>query len=141
GDHERAPVDLGRPGSGTGHPGDLEAERRIDADRDPGGLFADRREHLLFAGPRGGTDRPAEADVMVREAVWVPNDAVPLVRIEGPLEVVGDPRFESFWSRELEGCYVPELLWRLAGKPRGVPIEGVRDDNRSALLTDRRLAV
>jgi hypothetical protein len=78
---------------------------------------------------------------MVREAVWVPNDPVPLVRIEGPLEIVGDPRFESFWSRELEGCYVPELLWRLAGKPPGVPIEGVRDDNRSALLTDRRLVV
>ncbi len=71
---------------------------------------------------------------MVRPAVWVPNDAVSLVRMGGDLEVFGDRRFESFWSRDLVGCYVPELLWKLAGRPAGVPIEGVRDDNRSALL-------
>ena len=78
---------------------------------------------------------------MVREAVWVPNDRVPIVRVEGSLEVLGDPRFETFWSRELEGCYVPELLWKLAGKPRGVAVEGVRDDNRSSLLPDRRFVI
>ncbi|TLZ96961.1 MAG: hypothetical protein E6J99_09940, partial [Methanobacteriota archaeon] len=78
---------------------------------------------------------------MVREAVWVPNDRVPLVRTRGELEVVGDPRFESFWSREAEGCYVPDLLWKAAGRPKGTPMEGVRDDNRSCLLPDRRLVL
>lgn len=78
---------------------------------------------------------------MVCEAVWVPNDRVPLVRVQGGLEHVGDPRFESFWSREIEGCYLPELLWKLAGRPGGVRVSGVRDDNRSALLPDRRLVI
>jgi hypothetical protein len=78
---------------------------------------------------------------MVREAVWVANDRVPLVRIRGDLEVVGDPRFGSFWSKEVEGSYVPDLLWKAAGRPPGTPIDGVRDDNRSALLPDRRVAI
>lgn len=78
---------------------------------------------------------------MAREAVWVPNDPVPLVRIEGELEVLGDPRYEAFWSREVGGCYVPELLWKLGGHDAGTRVEGVRDDNRSALLPDRRVAI
>ena len=78
---------------------------------------------------------------MVREAVYVPNDPVALVRLGGELEVLGDPRFESFWSREVSGCYVPELLWKVAGKPDGVRVSGVRDDNRSALLPDRRCVI
>ena len=75
---------------------------------------------------------------MVHEAVCVPNDAVPLVRLEDPPEVLGDRRYEPFWSKELAGAYVPELLWKLAGRPAGVPVSGVRDDNRSAVLPDRR---
>ncbi len=78
---------------------------------------------------------------MVREAVWVPNDPVPLVRLEQEVEVLGDPRYEAFWSRPVAGCYVPELLWKLAGRPPGTPLAGVRDDNRSALLPERRWAV
>ena len=78
---------------------------------------------------------------MVREAVYVPNDPVPLVRIRGELEVLGDPRFESFWSDQVSGCYVPELLWKLAGRPVGERLSGVRDDNRSALLPDRRCLI
>ncbi len=78
---------------------------------------------------------------MVREAVWVPNDPVRLVRVQGDLEVLGDPRYEAFWSQEVAGCYVPELLWKLAGQPPGAALEGVRDDNRSALLPDRRLVI
>lgn len=78
---------------------------------------------------------------MVRGAVWVPNDSVRLVRVQEDVEVFGDRRFEGFWSHEVEGCYVPESLWKLAGQPRGVPVEGVRDDNRSALLPERRWVV
>jgi len=78
---------------------------------------------------------------MVREAVWVPNDPVPLVRLPDETEVVGDPRFEAFWSDVVGGCYVPELLWKLAGRPRGSSVSGVRDDNRSALLPQARLAI
>lgn len=78
---------------------------------------------------------------MVREAVCVPNDPVPLVRLKGGFEVLGDRRYEAFWSGEVAGCYVPELLWRLAGKPAGVPVSGVRDDNRSAMLPERRCAI
>jgi len=78
---------------------------------------------------------------MAREAVWVPNDPVPLVRLEREVEVLGDPRYEPFWSGQVAGCYVPELLWKLAGRPAGAAVSGVRDDNRSALLTDRRWVV
>ena len=78
---------------------------------------------------------------MVRGAVWVPNEPVPLVCLEGDLEVVGDLRFESFWSREIRGAHVPELLWKLAGRPPGIPVDGVRDDNRSALLPQHRCVV
>ncbi len=78
---------------------------------------------------------------MVPEAVWVPNDPVPLVRLEQEVEVLGDPRYEAFWSRAVAGCYIPELLWKLAGRPAGTPVAGVRDDNRSALLPDRRWRV
>ncbi len=75
---------------------------------------------------------------MVREAVWVPNDPVSLVRLRGEVEAVGDPRFRSFWADEPPAAHVPELLWKLAGKPEGVAVSGVRDDNRSALLPRRR---
>ncbi len=78
---------------------------------------------------------------MVREAVWVPNDPVSLVRLEREVEILGDPRYETFWSEQVHGCYVPELLWRLAGRPPGAAVAGVRDDNRSALLPDRRWAI
>ena len=78
---------------------------------------------------------------MAREAVYVPNDPVRLVRLGGELEVLGDPRFESFWSREVSGCYVPELLWKLAGRPDGRSVAGVRDDNRSALLPECRCVI
>ncbi len=78
---------------------------------------------------------------MVREAVWVPNDSVRLVRIREGVEVLGDPRFEAFWSRELGGCYVPEILWKLAGRPSGTALDGVRDDNRSALFPSCRLVL
>ncbi len=78
---------------------------------------------------------------MVREAVWVPNESVPLVRLDQEVEAVGDRRYADFWSRELSGCYVPELLWKLAGRPAGTALAGVRDDNRSALLPNRRCVV
>ncbi len=78
---------------------------------------------------------------MVREALWVPNDPVQLVRLERDLEVLGDARFEGFWSHDVSGCYVPELLWKVAGMPRGSPVSGVRDDNRSALLTACRTVI
>ncbi len=78
---------------------------------------------------------------MVREAVWVPNEPVPLVRLDREVEVIGDPRYEGFWSQQVSGCYVPELLWRLAGRPAGQTVSGVRDDNRSALLTNRRCTI
>ncbi len=78
---------------------------------------------------------------MVREAVWVPNDPVHLVRLEGGVQTVGDPRYRSYWEKEPPAGYVPDLLWKLAGKPEGVPVSGIRDDNRSALLPERRLAI
>ncbi len=78
---------------------------------------------------------------MVREAVYVPNDPVRLVRLGGELELFGDPRFEAFWSGGVAGCYVPELLWRLAGQPEGMRLSGVRDDNRSALLPEHRWTI
>ena len=78
---------------------------------------------------------------MVHAAVCVPNDAVPLVRLEDDFEVLGDRRYEAFWSREVAGAYVPELLWKLAGRPAGVPVSGVRDDNRSAVLPERRCTI
>ncbi len=78
---------------------------------------------------------------MVREAVVVPNDPVRLVRLEGSVEVLGDPRYEAFWSREVAGCYIPELLWKLAARPPGTPVAGVRDDNRSAILPGRSCVI
>ncbi len=78
---------------------------------------------------------------MVREAVWVPNDPVRLVHLSEGVEGVGDPRYRSFWSGERLTPYLPELLWKLAGTPDGVPVAGVRDDNRSALLPDRQFAI
>jgi len=79
---------------------------------------------------------------MVREAVWVPNDAVRLVRLQRDVEAFGDPRFERFLSADVAGCYVPEILWKLAGRAHGVvAVEGVRDDNRSALLPKRRWVI
>ncbi len=78
---------------------------------------------------------------MVREAVCVPNDAVRLVRLSDGIEAVGDPRYRSFWAQEPLSCYVPELLHRLAPGSDGTPVSGVRDDNRSAILTGRRHAI
>jgi hypothetical protein len=75
---------------------------------------------------------------MVREGVWVPNDPVRLVRLRDEVEILGDPRFRSFWAEEPPAAYVPELLWKLAGEPEGDAVSGVRDDNRSALLPHRR---
>jgi hypothetical protein len=75
---------------------------------------------------------------MVREAVWVPNDPVKLVRLRREVEIVGDPRFRSFWADEAPAAHVPEMLWTLAGRPDGIAVSGVRDDNRSALLPRRR---
>ncbi len=78
---------------------------------------------------------------MVREAVWVPNEPVPLVQLDCEVEVVGDRRYEGFWAQAGLGCHVPQLLWRLAGRPAGVPVAGVRDDNRSALVPGKRWAI
>ena len=78
---------------------------------------------------------------MVREAVWVPNDPVALVRVTRDVEAVGDPRFRSFWADEPPSAYVPELLWKLEGTAGGNRVSGVRDDNRSALLPDRRYVI
>ncbi|HYM39842.1 MAG TPA: hypothetical protein VEY12_06835 [Thermoplasmata archaeon] len=75
---------------------------------------------------------------MVREAVCVPNDPVRLVRLADGVESLGDPRFRAFWSGEPPSVYVPELLWKLSGRSDGVPVSGVRDDNRSAILPGRR---
>lgn len=73
---------------------------------------------------------------MPRPAVVVPNDPVPLVRWTEDLEVLGNPRLEHVWTDDVAGAYVPELLARLAGSPRAT-VRGVRDDNRSAILTVR----
>jgi len=75
---------------------------------------------------------------MVYRAVFVPNDPVSLVRLRGGFEVVGDPKWEALWDDELSGAYSPTLMWELAGRPPGRMCECIRDDNRSALLTDRR---
>src|SRR6059036_2173221 len=121
--------------------GNLPEEHRIDAGGDPRGLRPLRGDGLLFARPAGGSRGAAEADLMVREAVWVPNDAVRLLRLQRDVEAFGDRRFERFWSADVGGCYVPEILWKLAGRAHGVAVEGVRDDNRSALLPDRRWVI
>ena len=73
-------------------------------------------------------------------AVWVPNEPVRLVRTEGA-EVLGNPGLREAWTESLAGAYVPELLWRLAGRPPGEARDGVRDDNRSALLPEHRFAI
>jgi hypothetical protein len=78
---------------------------------------------------------------MVLGAVCVANEPVRLVRLSQGIEAVGDPRFRSFWSEEPLSAYVPELLWNLAGRPAGTPVSGVRDDNRSAILSGRRLVI
>ncbi len=75
---------------------------------------------------------------MVHKAVWVPNDPVPLRRLTDGVEAIGDPSFRSFWSSEPMAAYLPELLWRLVGKPEAAPVSGIRDDNRSALLPGRK---
>lgn len=75
---------------------------------------------------------------MIVPAVWVPNDGVPLVRLPDVPETVGNPRLRPVWDAGIAGAYVPDLLWRLAGRPPGDPVNGVRDDNRSALLPARR---
>ncbi len=78
---------------------------------------------------------------MPSRAVWVPNDSVRLVRLNQEIEVVGNPQLRSFWSGSLSGAYVPPVMWHLAGKPPGSECSGVRDDNRSALLTGQRFMI
>lgn len=78
---------------------------------------------------------------MVHPAVWVPNDPVDLVRVDGDVEVVGNPQWRRIWENELSGAYVPPLMWELAGRPSGIRFKCVRDDNRSALMTDQRHVV
>jgi hypothetical protein len=75
---------------------------------------------------------------MRHRAVWVPNDPLDLVRLDGDVEVVGNPQLKRIWEKELSGVYVPPLMWKLAGRPSGAPCQSIRDDNRSALLTDKR---
>src|SRR5439155_954990 len=140
-DHERPSFGSCGGGGGARDPGNLPQERRIDAGCHPRRLRPLRGNRLLFAKPGGGSRGAAEADLMVREAVWVPNDAVRLVRLQRDVEAFGGRRFERFWSHDIEGCYVPEILWNLAGRPHGVTVEGVRDDNRSALRPDRRWVI
>src|SRR5207247_10939801 len=72
---------LFRSGGDARDPGNLPQERRIDAGCHPRRLRPLRGNRLLFAKPGGGSRGAAEADLMVREAVWVPNDAVRLVRL------------------------------------------------------------
>src|SRR5207244_7860910 len=112
--------------------GNLPEEHRIDAGGDPRGLRPLRGDGLLFARPGGGSRGAAEADLMVREAVWVPNDAVRLVRLQRDVEAVGDRRFERIWSPEGAGGYFPAILWRLCGGAHGVAVEVVGDDTGSA---------
>lgn len=76
---------------------------------------------------------------MVTPAVWVPNDPVPLVRLPDVPETLGNPALRRVWDEATAGAYVPDLLWRLSGRPRGEPVDGVRDDNRSAILPGRRV--
>jgi hypothetical protein len=78
---------------------------------------------------------------MVHRAVWVPNEPVDLVRLDCDIEVVGDPKWKSIWDDGLSGAYAPSLMWELAGRPTGTSCECIRDDNRSALLTDQRHVV
>jgi hypothetical protein len=78
---------------------------------------------------------------MPSKAVWVPNDPVPLVRVDQKVEVVGNPRLRSCWKGALCGAYVPPLMWHLAGRPQGFETTGIRDDNRSALLTEERFKI
>ncbi len=79
---------------------------------------------------------------MARPALWVPNDPVDLVRVEEGVEVVGNPRFAADWSSEVRGAYLPALLWQLLDRtPPGRPVRGVRDDNRTAILPERRVTV
>ncbi len=73
-------------------------------------------------------------------AVWVPNDPVPLLRMV-PAEVLGNPQLVDAWTEALAGAYVPRLMGRLLGGADGDALEGVRDDNRSALLVGHRHAI
>ncbi len=78
---------------------------------------------------------------MVRGAVWVANEPVPLIRLDRGEDAIGDPRFRSFWADLEPSPFVPPVLWKLGGSPPGTPVSGVRDDNRSALLPDRRFVI
>ncbi|MCI4320983.1 MAG: hypothetical protein L3K18_03220 [Thermoplasmata archaeon] len=74
-------------------------------------------------------------------AVWVANEPLELVRLTEGLVTVGNPAFRQLWQDGLAGGFVPRLLWELAGRPPGTPAEGIRDDNRSALLPAHRTVV
>lgn len=78
---------------------------------------------------------------MVTPVVWVPNDGVPLVRVRDVPETVGNRKLRQVWDGSLAGAHVPQLLWRLAGRPAGEPVDGIRDDNRSAILPRSRFVL
>ena len=78
---------------------------------------------------------------MVRPAVVVPNDTLALARITEGIEVLGNPQLEHAWSDGLAGAHVPDLMARLAGLAHVDRVQGTRDDNRSAILADRRVVL
>lgn len=78
---------------------------------------------------------------MMHRAVWVPNDPVSLVRLEGLGAFAGNPRLREVWEGAAFGPLVPDLQWRLAGRPPGAAVRGVRDDNRSAIFPEQRVVV
>ena len=73
-------------------------------------------------------------------AVFVPGNSVPLVQLEGE-DVVGNPRLRDAWTESIAGVEIPRLMWDLAGRPPGRAREGVRDDNRSAILPEVRYTI
>ncbi|HYS99571.1 MAG TPA: hypothetical protein VEO20_02795 [Thermoplasmata archaeon] len=78
---------------------------------------------------------------MYIRSAWVPNETVHLVRLEEDVEFIGNPQFRDAADEFLRSAHVPALLWELAGKPPGWSHRGVRDDNRSVLLTDSRVVI
>lgn len=75
---------------------------------------------------------------MTLAARWVDNGAVPLARLQEGIEVVGNPQLARCWDPSLAGAYVPRLLAELAGVEVVSRPTAVRDDNRTALLPERR---
>ena len=73
-------------------------------------------------------------------AVFVPGSPVSLVQMPAE-DVVGNPRLRDAWTESIAGVEIPRLMWDLAGRPPGRAREGVRDDNRSAVLPDVRYEI